>query len=154
NPQTLEVQQQIVAIRKQIESLRKSLEAKLNLDFDRAVRDERAFKRALEEAKSDGAQENLDTVQYGILHQEVDTTKALYRNFLKRSSEANFELAQQQNNLRVVEPARAPRTPASPNRALWTMIGLALSLTFGVGLALALEFFDHTIKTADDLSRY
>src|SRR5262249_48029802 len=33
------------------------------------------------------------------------------------------------------------------------MVGFALSLTFGVGLALLLEFFDHTIKTAGDLSR-
>ncbi|HEV2667537.1 MAG TPA: polysaccharide biosynthesis tyrosine autokinase, partial [Blastocatellia bacterium] len=153
NPQTIEVQQQIAAIRKQIGSHRKSLEVRLKLDFDRAVRDERAFKQALEEAKTETAKENVDTFQYGILQQEVDTTKALYRNFLEKSGEANFELAQQRNSLRVVELARTPRTPTGPNRALWTMIGFTLSLTFGVGLALLLEFFDHTIKSADDLSR-
>jgi capsular exopolysaccharide synthesis family protein len=153
NPQTVEVQQQIAAIRKQMESRRKALEVKLKLDFDRAIRDERVFKQALEQAKSETAQENVDTFQYGILQQEVDTTKTLYKNFLEKSSEANFELAQQQNNLRVVEPARIPREITGPNRALWTMIGFALSLTFGVGLALLLEFFDHTIKTADDLRR-
>src|SRR5262245_5010603 len=153
NPQTIEVQQQIAAIRKQIESHRKSLEVKLKLDFDRAVRDERAFNQALQDAKDETAKENVDTFQYRILQQEVDTTKALYRNFLEKSSEANFELAQQQNNLRVIEPARAPRTPTSPNRPLWTVIGFAFSLTVGVGLALLLEFFDHSIKTADDLSR-
>jgi polysaccharide biosynthesis transport protein len=153
NPQTAEVQQQIAAIRKQIESHRKSLEVKLKLDFDRAVRDELALKRALEAAKNETAKENVDTFQFGILQQDVDTTKALYRNFLEKSSEANFELAQQQNNLRVVESARAPRTPTGPNRTLWTMVGFAFSLTLGVGLALLLEFFDHTIKSADDLSR-
>ena len=86
NPQTIEVQQQINAIRKQIESHRKSLEVKLKLDFDRAVRDERAFKQALEEAKDQTAKENVDTFQYGILQQEVDTTKALYRNFPRRAA--------------------------------------------------------------------
>src|SRR5215813_10565599 len=153
NPQTVEVQQQMAAIRKQIESNRKSLEVRLKLDFDRAVRDELSFKRALEAAKDETAKENVDTFQYGILQQEVDTTKALYNNFLQKSSEANFELAQQQNNLRIIEPARAPRTPSGPNRPLWTMVGFALSLTVGVGLALLLEIFDHTIKSADDLSR-
>src|SRR5215475_15057911 len=97
NPQTKEVQQQIAAIRKQIESHRKSMEVKLKLDFDRAVRDEQRFNRALEEAKDATAKENLDTFQYGILQQEVDTTKTLYNNFLEKSSEAKFELAQQQN---------------------------------------------------------
>src|SRR5215813_7213601 len=152
NPQTLEVQQQMAAIRKQIESHRKSLEVKLKLDFDRAFRDEQAFKRGLEEAKNETAKENVDTFQYGILQQEVDTTKALYNNFMEKSSEANFELAQQRNNLRVVEPARAPRTPAGPNRTLWTMIGFVFSLTFGVGLALLFEFLDRSIKSADVLS--
>src|SRR5215813_1953348 len=153
NPQTVEVQQQIAAIRKQIESHRKSMEVKMKLDFDRALRDQQRFSRALEEAKDDTAKENVDTFQYGILQQEVDTTKALYNNFLEKSSEAKFKLAQQQNNLRVVEPARAPIRPAGPNRPLWTMVGFALSLTLGVGLALLLEIFDHTIKSADDLSR-
>jgi polysaccharide biosynthesis transport protein len=152
NPQTKEVQQQIVAIRKQIESHRKSMEVKLKLDFDRAVRDEQRFNRALEEAKDNTAKENVDTFQYGILQQEVDTTKTLYNNFLEKSSEAKFELAQQQNNLRVVEPARAPRKPAGPNRPLWTMIGFVFSLTFGVGLALLLEVLDRSIKSADGLS--
>src|SRR5262249_22600887 len=152
NPQTIEVQRQIAAIRKQIESHRKSMEVKLKLDFDRAVRDEQRFNRALEEAKDDTAKENLDTFQYGILQQEVDTTKALYNNFLEKSSEAKFELAQQQNNLRLVEPARAPRRPAGPNRSLWTMIGFVFSLTFGVGLALLLEVLDRSIKSADGLS--
>jgi polysaccharide biosynthesis transport protein len=153
NPKTIEIQQQISEIRKQIESHRKALEVKLKLDFDRAVRDERAFKKALEEAKNETAKENVDTFQYGILQQEVDTTKALYKNFLEKGSEANFELAQQQNNLRVVESARAPITPVGPNRTLWTMVGGAISLTFGVGLALLLEFFDGAVKSADDLSR-
>src|SRR5262249_55619582 len=71
NPQTVEVQQQMAAIRKQIESHRKSLGVKLKLDFDRAARDELSFKRALEEAKDNTAKENVDTFQYGILQQEV-----------------------------------------------------------------------------------
>jgi capsular exopolysaccharide synthesis family protein len=153
NPQAVEVQQQIAAIRKQVESRRKSLEVKVKLDFDRAVRDERGLKQALEEAKNETAKENVDTFQYGILQQEVDTTKGLYKGFMEKSSEANFELAQRQNNLRVVEPARIPRVIIGPNRTLWAMVGFALSLTFGVGLALLLEFFDHTIKSANDLSR-
>src|SRR5262249_46065389 len=119
NPQTIEVQQQIAAIRKQIESRRKSMEVKLKIDFDRAVRDERGLKQALEAAKNETAKENVDTFQYGILQQEVETTKGLYRNLLEKSSEANFELAQQQNNPRVVEMARTPRAPTGPNRTLW-----------------------------------
>src|SRR5215475_7492398 len=153
NPQTIEVQQQISAIRKQIDSQRKSMEARLKFDYDRAVRDERAFKQALEDAKNEGAKENLDTAQYGILQQEVDTTKAIYKSFLEKSSEANFELAQQRNNLSVVEMAMTPRTTIGPNRKLLAMAGFAIGLVFAVGLAVMLEFFDRTVRSAEDLSR-
>lgn len=152
NPKTVEIQQQIAAIRKQIENHRKSLEVKLKLDYDRAVRDEQAFKRGLDEAKNETAKENVDTFMYGILQQEVDTTKTLYNNFLEKGSEANFQLAQQQNNLRVLDPARPPNKPIGPNRPLWTMIGFVLSLFFGIGGALTLEVLDRRIKSADNLS--
>src|SRR5262249_39694578 len=91
--------------------------------------------------------------QYGMLQQDVDMTKALYRNFLEKSDDANFELAQRQNNLRVIEPARAPRITTGPNRNLWVMAGFVLSLMFGVGVAVTLEFFDRGIRSLDDLSK-
>jgi capsular exopolysaccharide synthesis family protein len=153
NPQTLEVQQQIAAIQKQIESRRKGLEEKLKIEYERAARDETALKVALAGAKSEGAQENQDAVQYNILQQEVDTAKSLYRSFLEKSNHASFELAQQQNNLRVMEPARIPRITIAPNRKIWISIGFIMSLLIGIGLALLLEFLDHTIKNTDEVSR-
>jgi capsular exopolysaccharide synthesis family protein len=153
NPQTTEVQQQITAVQRQLEATKRSLEDKLKNDFERSVSDEMKFKEKLEIAKNESALENQDTIQYGILKEEVDTAKHVYKNFLEKSNQAGFELAQQQNNIRVVESARVPKISMGPNRKLWILIGMGVGLGLGLGIAILLEFLDHTIKTADDINR-
>jgi polysaccharide biosynthesis transport protein len=154
NPQTIEVNQQIAALRKQLESSSKTIGEKLKTDFERATRDEGAFKAALEQAKQESAQENQETIQYGVLQQEVETSKSLFRSFLEKSNQARFELAQQENNLRLVEYARVPRQDAGPHRKQWILISMLFSLVLGIGLTILIEYFDQTIQSVDDIDRY
>jgi capsular exopolysaccharide synthesis family protein len=154
NPQTIEVRGQIAAIQKQIEMSHKMLEEKFKTDHERAVRDEQAFKDAFELAKVEAVQENQDAIQYNILQQEVDTAKLLYKDFLQKTNQTKFELAREQNNLRVVEPARVPKVTVGPHRRQWIMLGFAMSLAMGIGLAILLEYLDRTIKSVEDVSRH
>jgi succinoglycan biosynthesis transport protein ExoP len=154
NPQTLEVKQQIAAIQKQTDANHKILEEKFKTDYERAVRDEGSFKTALEMAKVEALQQNQAAVQYNILKQELDTAKSLYTTFLQKTDQANFEVVQQQNNVRVIEPARVPKLTMGPNRWQTITLGLFLSLAASVGLVLILEFLDNSIKNTEDLSRY
>src|SRR5262249_4013215 len=154
NPKVLEVQQKIVAIRAQIEDSSRSLEAKLKTEYERAVRDENMLRAALSEAKQEATQQNQAEIQYNILKQDVDTNKALYQDFLQKTNQANAQRAEQQNNLRVIEPAQTPGSPVGPRRALTIMIALMLSGAFSLGLAFFLDYLDNTIKTVEDVSRY
>lgn len=56
-------------------------------------------------------------------------------------------------NLTIVSPAFQPNNPVKPNKALNMAIAAILGLMGGVFLAFVLEFFDDTIKTADDLKK-
>jgi capsular exopolysaccharide synthesis family protein len=154
NPQALEVKQQIAAIQKQTDANHKTLEEKFKTDYERSVRDEGSFKTALEMAKVEALQQNQAAVQYNILKQELDTAKSLYTAFLQKTDQANFEVVQQQNNVRVIEPARVPKLTMGPNRLQTITLGFFLSLAASVGLVLILEFLDNSIKNSEDLSRY
>ncbi len=154
NPQVVEVKQQMSAIQRQIDVNRKTLEEKFKADYERAVRDEQSFKTVLEQAKVEALQQNQAAVQYNILKEELDTAKSLYTAFLQKTDQANFEVVQQQNNVRVVEPARVPKITMGPNRWQTIALGFFLSLAASVGLALMLEFLDNSIKNIEDLSRY
>ncbi len=158
NPRTLDVQKQIGALQRQLDEGRKTLADKLKADYERTARDEQTLRAALEqskaETKSEEIQQNQANVQFGLLQQDVQIAKNLYTEFLQKTTQANMQLAEQHNNLQIIEPATMPVAPIGPNRLRIILTGFLLSLCFGIGLALTIEYFDDTIKTTDDITQY
>ena len=154
NPNLRDVQQQIIVIEGQIAGSRSTLAEKLKADYERAVREEGSLKKLLAAARLEAAQQNQATIEYNLLKQDVDTAKSLYTEFLQKTHQADIQVAEQSNDLRVAEPAEVPDSPVGPNRPRAIMMGLFLSLAAGCGLAYFLEYLDNTIKTVEDVNRY
>ncbi|MFN0084174.1 MAG: GumC family protein [Blastocatellia bacterium] len=153
NPRVAEIGQKIKTYQTQIAESRRLLEEKLRADYERAVRDEGSVRRALERAKAEAVQQNQAAIQFNILKEEVDTAKELYAGFLQKTKQAELQLVEQHNNLRVIEPAEVPGSPVGPMRFRTILIGLLVSLVGGVGLALFLEYIDNTVKSVEDIVR-
>lgn len=153
NPRLSEVTQQISELEKLLTDSSKKLEERLRADYERAVRDEDALKVSLEKAKGEAVQQNQAAIQYNILKQRVDTAKALYNDFLSKTNQAEFQLAEQNPDLRVIEPARIPNGAVGPRRVRSIFLGMMLSLVAGIGLALLLEYLDNTVKNVEDVTR-
>jgi succinoglycan biosynthesis transport protein ExoP len=153
NPRVAEIAQQIVELEKLLSDTRRKLEEKLRADYERATRDEQSLKNSLERAKDEAVQQNQAAIQFSILKQRVDTAKVLYNDFLSKTNQANFQLAEQNPDLRIIEPARIPSTTVGPRRVRSVLIGMLLSLVAGVGLALLLEYLDNTVKNVEDVTR-
>ena len=154
NKQIIEAKLQISVTREQLDANRKALEEKLKGEYELGVRDEASLKSALDRAKGEAVTQNQDNIQFNILKTEVDTAKSMYTDFLNKTNQAKVEVAQQHNNMRLIQPARVPGAPVGPNRFRTILIGLFLSLLGGIGLAYFLEYLDNTIKTVEDVGRY
>jgi capsular exopolysaccharide synthesis family protein len=154
NPRVVTVNEEITVLRNQIQSSYKTLAEKLEADYGRALRDEQALKNLLTKAKAEAAQQNQDSIQYGILKQDVDTAKGLYTEFLQKTHQADIQVAEQENNISLTEPAEVPVAPVGPQRMRAVLIAIFLSFAAGVALAFFLEYLDNTIKTVEDVSRY
>lgn len=154
NPQVQEVRKQVAAVKEQIEASGKSLEEKLKSDYDRQLREERALKASLEQAKSEAIRENQAAIVLNILKSDLNTKRNLYNDFLNKTQQAQMQLAEQASTIRVIEPAQVPTQPAGPRRTLSVVLAFALSLMVGLGIAFFLEYLDNTVKTAEDVTRY
>lgn len=152
NPKVAEVNQKIAELEKLLADTKRKLEDKLRADYERAVRDEQGLKTSLERAKGEAVQQNQAAIQFNILKQRVDTAKALYNDFLSKTKQADFQLAEQSPDLRIIEPARIPSGAVGPRRLRSIFIGIFLSLVAGIGLALLLEYLDNTIKNVEDVT--
>jgi len=157
HPKVVELNRQITTIQKQVEDSRTKLADRLKADYERAMRDEQSLNAALNQAKTEAAQQNENNIKFSILRQEVETAKHLYTDFLQKTNQANLQAASQETNSKktqLVEPALVPASPVGPNRLRTIMIGLLLSLAAGIGLALFLEFLNNTIKSVEDVTSY
>jgi polysaccharide chain length determinant protein (PEP-CTERM system associated) len=89
------------------------------------------------------------------LTRDYETLQNIYTSLLSKREDsavaANLERRQIGEQFKVLDPARVPQTPFSPNRLQLNLMGLIAGLAFGLGLAGLLEFRDVTLKTEDDV---
>ncbi len=153
NPKVQEVQKKMATLQEQIKGSQAMLEERLKADYERAVRDEASLKAELERAKNEAVEQNQATIQYNVLRQDLETAKALYTDFLNKTSQANIQRAEQYNNIRLIEAAEPPNGPIGPSRGRPILLAFAVSLAVGIGLAYLIENLNTTIRNAEDVVR-
>ena len=94
------------------------------------------------------------TLQLDRLQREYNQNKAFLEDMLARSNEADIASTASLNNVRVIEPARRPDWPYSPNVRRTVMLATFLGLFFGIGLVLGLDYLDHTLRSPDQVEKY
>ena len=153
HPKLVDVQRQMAAIEEQIKASQSMLADKLKSDYERAAVDEEKFKAELERAKGEAVQQNQAAIQYSILKQDLETAKALYADFLNKTSQVSIQRAEQFNNVRIIEEAeKAPLV--GPKRNQTILLALIVSLALGIALAYCIENLNTTIRTVEDVNRF
>jgi uncharacterized protein involved in exopolysaccharide biosynthesis len=89
------------------------------------------------------------------LMREHHSTKESYERLLKKSQDAqqaeNLEKRQKGEQFRVIDPARVPEKPFSPDVPKILLISLLAGLGGGVGLAFIREQMDRSFHDAGDV---
>jgi uncharacterized protein involved in exopolysaccharide biosynthesis len=89
------------------------------------------------------------------LSRDYDTLQKLYASLLAKSEESrmssSLESRQIGEQFRVIDPARVPQRPFSPNRPRLFGLGALMGFAIGLGLAVLLEYRDTSLKTDDDV---
>lgn len=86
-----------------------------------------------------------------------DLLETEYKEYREKLNKSNLTASLDQDNVtnvRVVQAATTPREPVSPKKPRTIALGLLLGLFAGVALAFALEYFDDTIDTPEDVERW
>lgn len=148
----------------ELESARKSLEDETqNLvkgaysEYQTALNKERSLETEFNEQKGEAFKMNSSAVLYNGLKVEIQNKKTLLDSLLRRESETGVEArlkGLRTSNVRVVDRARVPVRPSSPNKKRNLILALILGLGGGVGLAFLFDFLDNSVKTSEDVERY
>jgi capsular exopolysaccharide synthesis family protein len=98
--------------------------------------------------------QNMAAVKIRLLKQDIETKRGFLKK-LRDSQEGNDVIvAGTDNNISVAEFAIPNDRAVSPRRITTVFAAMLLSLLFGSGLALFLEYLDDTIKSTEEVERY
>jgi succinoglycan biosynthesis transport protein ExoP len=91
------------------------------------------------------------SIQYSILKREVDSNRQLYESMLDQVRQASVASAIRASNIRVVDPAKVPHLPYSPDFLLNSALGLLSGLMVGVVVVILRERADRTLQQPGDM---
>ncbi|MGA3117085.1 MAG: polysaccharide biosynthesis tyrosine autokinase [Syntrophobacteraceae bacterium] len=139
-------------IDKQIKTEENRIQESIKNDYLAATMKEEALKKDTEEKKVLAIALNDQSTQYKILDREVETSKQIHQSLLERSKEIDAKVGTELGNIQVVDYARLPLKPSSPNIPLNILLAAVAGMVLGLGLAFLLEYLDNTIKRIEELS--
>ena len=93
--------------------------------------------------------------ELAALTRDYETLQGSYRNLLQKKEEsqisANLEKRQIGEQFKILDPARLPEKPASPDRPRLYLIAALIAVAAGLGMAALAEFLDKTLRTEADV---
>ena len=150
-PKVQRLQAQMKDLDDQMLRERKGIVAQLESDYREAKQHEELLSRALDQQKAEVASMSEKMIEYNVLKREAETNKSLYDSLQTKLKEAQISQGLKSSNIRIMDPAMVPTTPARPAKTRNIALAIVVGLVGGIGLALLREYLDNTVKTPDDI---
>ncbi len=149
-----------IMLLKEIESNKKILKQEIDADIDGRSVDVIAL-----EAKIKSLKETVDhytalaqkQLEYSRIYKNYQIVEEEYQNQVRDIQKAKTAEAMETYKLasiEIIDRARVPKSPISPDILLNILIGALLGVLLGLGLAVLRDRFDHTLKSIEDVERY
>lgn len=94
-----------------------------------------------------------NTLQYARLDRERQVNEKYYMLMKTKYQESRITEASKISNIRIVDPAIPPEKPFKPKKRMNILLGAFLGLGLGLALAFMRDYFDHSVKSGEDIQR-
>lgn len=154
HPEIVKIDAQIQHIAQRIDAEVQNMIRALQTEFRVAKAREENLLSNVNQLKREGQDLNEKEIQYLTLQRDLESNQQLYETVLKRLKETGMAGGLETNNVRVMEEATVPGAPIRPRKTANVTTAGIVGLVLGLALAVALEYFDTTVKSTDDVERY
>jgi len=123
-------------------------------DYDTSLAQEQSLARALEQQKQDALAFNRKGIEYGSLQRDAASNRQIFDSLLQRTKETGISGELKTSNIRIVDLAEVPRSPASPNRLMNLAVGLVAACLFACAFVFFFEYVDDRIKAPGEIKAH
>ena len=126
--------------------------AKINNEYNAAQKSESLLRAEFEKQKLEAYTQNQAAIQVALLKRDVDASRELYEQLVKKLKEAGIVAGLKATNAMVIDPAGIPVNPVEPRPVLNLGMGIIVGSLFGLALCFLRENLDTTITTPNDVA--
>ena len=142
-PRVVEIGREVADLDRQKEAEDAKLIEQFRSNWQSALNREQMVRASLEQATSEGMNQNQAASEYAAMRQQANASHELYVKVLEEVEEAGLAAGAHGSNIEIVDGARQPVKPVAPDLPLY------MAITFFAGLWIALG----GALMADNLSR-
>ena len=146
----------VIELKNQLTRMQESINLELRRNGDQirasyltALQRENMLRAVFEKQKLEANQLNESAIQYNLLKRDVDSNRQIYEGLLQKLKEAGVAAGLKSSNIRVIDAARVPASPARPSIPRNIFFASILGLISAVGAAVLLESLDNTVNTPE-----
>jgi succinoglycan biosynthesis transport protein ExoP len=149
-PKVMQLGNQLKQVEASIQAEDERIASRVQNEYLSALQREKLLGTALDVQKQEANHLNESAIEYTLLKRDAESNRQLYEGLLQKLKEAGVSAGLRSSNIRIVDVARVPTSPSAPNIPRNIVLGLALGLFGGVGLAFVLEGLDNTVRTPEE----
>jgi capsular exopolysaccharide synthesis family protein len=153
NPQVIENENAIADTTRQLQSALRAAVAAIRSEYETARATEARLADALKQSQGAAMDLNRKSVGYTVLEREAQSNRGIYEALLQRQNELQIVSNSGGNNVRLMDRAVVPGSPFTPDVRRNYMLGALAALLLSLGLVLAIDYLDDTVKTPEDITR-
>ncbi len=152
-PKLAEVRGNLNAVQSAIRAEVGRVAGRAHNDFIVAQQAEEKTRRDFNADKSEAEALNNKTIEYQMVRQEADQTRAVYDDMSRHLKESGLLAGLRSTNISIVDWAKASDTPAKPVTLLYLLGSIVVGLVVGVVAALVRDVTDTKIQDLREISR-
>ncbi len=138
-PRVVEIRRQLQDLDKQAQAEDLKLVERFRSAWRTAQEREEMVRKSLDELTSEGLKLNEAATEYAVMRQEANSSHEVYMRVLERVEEAGLTAGIHASSITVVDYARPPSKPVTPDLPLYLGITFFVGLWLAMGGALMLE---------------
>jgi len=138
-PRVVEIGRQLQDLNRQKQAQDAKLVERFRSAWQTAADREQMVRQSLEDATGEGMKQNQAATEYAVMRQEASSSQALYVRVQEKVEEAGLAAGIHGSNIAVVDGARQPVKPVTPDLPVYMAITGFVGLWLAVGAALLME---------------
>jgi polysaccharide biosynthesis/export protein len=147
-PRVVEIRSELADLNRQKEAEDAKLVDRFKSAWQTAVDRERLVRKSLEEYTAEGMKLDEASMEYEVMRREADASHAVYMRVLEKVEEAGLAAGVHGSSISVVDPARQPVKPVSPDLPLYLAITFFVSVWVAVGVAFMMDSPERSRQSA------